>query len=288
MDISLAKLLQLVVVAKTGSFSRAASELNMSQPALSRSISTMEDRYGFQFFNRVGHGVQLTTAGAQVVEQAGPLLQDLRIFEHNLRMFGSGRTGTLAVGLSPLLASQLLAGFACEFVAAAEGARLQVVIQPGEALLEKLRSDAIEFFLFPEGYIDDQEDIGVVAVGSIKPVCVVRAGHPLTGMKSVGLEHVAAFPWASAVNPPIAEELLNPVRFTCDNYHILRDAVLASDLVCICSKAFVSAELAEGRLQVIQVTGLPLPETVVYRATLRGRVLSPLAEEAAARFGGFL
>jgi DNA-binding transcriptional LysR family regulator len=55
MDISLGKLQQLVAVADSGSFSKAAVELSISQPALSRSIADIERRYGFQIFNRSGH-----------------------------------------------------------------------------------------------------------------------------------------------------------------------------------------------------------------------------------------
>jgi hypothetical protein len=67
MDLSLGKLQQLITVARCGSFSRAAEELPMTQPALSRSIAAIERRYGFAIFNRIGHGVEPTAAAAQVL-----------------------------------------------------------------------------------------------------------------------------------------------------------------------------------------------------------------------------
>jgi len=94
---------------------------------------------------------------------------------------------------------------------------------------------------------------------------------------------LAGFPWASSVDPPALRGVDIPGRFICDNYHILRDAVLQSDLVCICSSSFVAEQLRDGTLREIKVKGLVLPETTIYMAKLRGRVLSPLAEEAVQR-----
>lgn len=280
MDLSIGKLQQLVMVARLGGFSRAAAELNISQPALSRSIAAIESRYGFQIFNRQGHGVTLTAAGTQVIAQAEPLLQTMRVFDNNLRLFGSGKAGRLRLGLAPLLASQVLARLASDFFAPDSAAQLQVRIRPGPDLLDELRDDTLELFLYPESHIEPTPDIEVEPFGHIVPVCVVRAGHPLAGRGEVSRAEALSYPWASSLDAPIQAGLPGLPRFICDNYHILRDAVLGSSLVCICSAAFVAAELATGSLRAIHIAGLPLPPTPIHLARLRGRVISPLAEEA--------
>jgi DNA-binding transcriptional LysR family regulator len=283
MSISVAKLQQLVTVAQCGSFSKAAAELNVSQPALSRSVAAMEDRYGFQIFNRVGHGVQLTAAGTQVISQAEPLLQSLRVFDNNLRLFGSAKAGRLSLGLAPLLASQQLAQFTGEFFNDDTKVELQVLIRSGAILLDSLKNDLIELCFFPETYIDPVPEIDIETVGTITPVCVVRAGHPLLSKITLHVNDLAEFPWASSVDPPAVMQTLRPARFVCDNYHILREAVLASDLICICSAAFVAQQLKDGSLREIQVAGLSLPATTIYMAKLCGRINSPLAEVAVKR-----
>jgi DNA-binding transcriptional LysR family regulator len=283
MGISIDKLQQLVAVAKAGSFSRAAVELNISQPALSRSIAAVETRYGFKIFNRLGHGVHPTAAGAQVIEQAQPLLQTLRVFDNNLRLFGSGEAGRLFIGLAPLLASQVLARLATEFFAAHRRAQLRVMIRPGALLLEELQQDRIEMFFFPEGHIEPDPALDIEQMGEIVPVCVVRSAHPLAHRDDVRLEDLGGFPWASSVDPPLDETTLSPARFVCDNYHILREAVLESDLICICSSAFIGRDIVEGRLKQIRVRGLRLPVTPIYMAKLHGRVSSPLADQTSKR-----
>jgi DNA-binding transcriptional LysR family regulator len=288
MDLSIGKLQQLVAVARCGSFSKAAADLHISQPALSRSIAAIEARYGFPIFNRMGHGVEPTAAGAQVIAQAQPLLQTMRVFDSNLRLIGSGRAGKLSLGLAPLLASQLLARFAEEFFTHDNQAQLRVMIRPGRDLLSALQNDEIELFFFPESHLEASPDIEVTPVGAIRATCVVRTGHPLADRADLTLEDAAGFGWASAVDPPFGPEERGEPMLICDNYHVLREAVLATDLICICSTDFVERQLADGSLREISVEGLPLPATTIYLAKLQGRVNSPLALEAIRRMQAYL
>jgi DNA-binding transcriptional LysR family regulator len=280
MDISIGKLQQLVMVARTGSFSKAAGELNISQPAISRSIAAIEARYGFKIFNRVGNGVRLTAAGAQVVVQAEPLLRGMRVFDQNLRLFGSGQAGQLRFGLAPLLASEILARFTGEFFTPHRGVQLRVMVRPGADLLDALRNEMIEFLFFPQGHLEPSPDIVIRTIGRIAPACVVRRGHPLASREKVALEDLKNFPWGSSMEGSLPKEIPSMARFACDNYHILREAVISSDLICICSQAFVAKDLAESTLREIAIVDLPLPPATIYMAELHGRMHSPLAVEA--------
>lgn len=288
MDVSLSKLRQLATVARCGSFSRAAEELHISQPALSRSVAAIERRCGFPIFNRLGHGVQPSSAGAQLLSQAEPLLQSMRVFHSNLDLLAAGKTGSLRVGLPPLLASELLSDFAREFFDQSAQTELRVSIRAGPLLLDELRNDAIELLFFAQTQIDPGPEFQVKPVGFICPTCVVRRDHPLADRRNLTIADLSAYPWASSVEPPAMGELLNPARFICDNYHILRDAVLHTDLVCICTKAFVANDVAEGKLCEVIVEDFLPPESPIYMATLQGRILSPLALAAVRRIEALL
>lgn len=288
MTVSLSKLRQLITVARCGSFSRAAEELHISQPALSRSVAAIERAYGFAIFNRIGHGVEPTAAGAQVLAQAGPLLQSMRVFDRNMGLLASGQAGTLKIGIPPLLASQLLASLARGFFTPAAGVDLRISIRSGPALLDELRNDAIEFFLFAETQVEPGPEIEHQVIGAMRPACVVRAGHPLAGRAGLGVGDLSAYPWASSVEPPAMGKLLNPARFLCDNYHVLREAVRMTDLVCICSRDFVAEDLAEGRLCELDIPGFLPQHTPVAMAWLKGRLFSPLAKAAITRITALL
>jgi DNA-binding transcriptional LysR family regulator len=280
--LSLGKLQQLIAVARCGSFSKAATELNISQPALSRSIAAVEERYGFRIFNRVGHGVHLTAAGIQVLEQAQPVLQGLRTFDNNLRLLGSGKAGQLSLGFAPLLASEVLSQFACEFFASDSHVHLRVQVRPGPILLEELQNDAIEMFFCPDSQIEPNPEIDTEPLGAIMPICVVRRAHPLASRRELKLKDLAGFPWASSVDPPIDTATPRQIAggFICDNFHVLREAVLGTNLIYICSPAFVAQELATGTLIQIRVVDLKLRSTRIMMVKLRDRINSPLAEQA--------
>jgi DNA-binding transcriptional LysR family regulator len=74
MDLDLRKLRYFVAVAQTLHFGRAAEELHIAQPALSRQIRALEQDLGTPLLTRDSHGVALTDAGRQLLSDAGPLL----------------------------------------------------------------------------------------------------------------------------------------------------------------------------------------------------------------------
>src|ERR1700742_4308430 len=74
MDLGLRNLRYFVVVADPLHFGRAADELHIAQPALSRQIRALEHDLGTPLFTRDRHGVALTDAGRQLLADAGPLL----------------------------------------------------------------------------------------------------------------------------------------------------------------------------------------------------------------------
>src|SRR3954464_311678 len=74
MDLDLRKLRYFVTVADRLHFSRAADELHIAQPVLSRQIRALEHDLGTPLLTRDSHGVELTDAGRQLLADAGPLL----------------------------------------------------------------------------------------------------------------------------------------------------------------------------------------------------------------------
>ncbi|MET7568603.1 LysR substrate-binding domain-containing protein [Streptomyces sp. NPDC005492] len=74
MDLDLRKLRYFAAVADQLHFGRAAEELHIAQPVLSRQIRALEQDLGASLFTRDRHGVELTDAGRQLLTDAGPLL----------------------------------------------------------------------------------------------------------------------------------------------------------------------------------------------------------------------
>ena len=90
-------------VARAGSFSRAASELYIAQPALSRQISKLEVEIGAPLFTRHGRGVSLTAAGARLLERAEMITKMVAETGEAVRASSEEERGHLAIGLPPAI-----------------------------------------------------------------------------------------------------------------------------------------------------------------------------------------
>ena len=71
---TLVQLRHLIALAESGSFSKSAQALYITQPALSRSIRALEDELGMPLFDRVGRRSELTSFGNEVVSRARQLV----------------------------------------------------------------------------------------------------------------------------------------------------------------------------------------------------------------------
>src|SRR3954467_9383200 len=109
MDLDLRKLRYFVAVADKLHFGRAADELHIAQPALSRQIRALEQDLGTPLLTRDSHGVTLTDAGRQLLTDAGPLLASAHAVRRRVTVaargsqrlmvgFRAGITVTPAVG----------------------------------------------------------------------------------------------------------------------------------------------------------------------------------------------
>ena len=97
MDLDLRKVRYFAAVADQLHFGRAADELHIAQPALSRQIRALEQDLGAALFSRDSHGVTLTDAGRQLLDDAGPLLASAHAVRRRVTVAARG-SRRLAVG----------------------------------------------------------------------------------------------------------------------------------------------------------------------------------------------
>ena len=105
----------VLVLAREGTFSRAAEELNITQPSLSQYIKKIENEIGLELFDRTNGDVRLTDAGRVYVE-AGRKILDL---EHQMEVSFSDiaayKTGSLIIGAAPYRTASMMPEIACAF-----------------------------------------------------------------------------------------------------------------------------------------------------------------------------
>jgi LysR family nitrogen assimilation transcriptional regulator len=102
-------------VAHAGSFSQAAGELNIAQPALSRQVRKLEESLGVELLIRHGRGVRLTSAGSVLLERAEAIAQMLRQTTEQMKLSHDVVTGHVSLGVPPAAGLLLIPTVVREF-----------------------------------------------------------------------------------------------------------------------------------------------------------------------------
>lgn len=281
MQFDLTRLRHIVAVSRIRSFSRAAEELNITQPALSRSIADFEARFGIRLFDRGRGGVVVTAVGKLVVEEAERVLRAAGDLEHNLKLYGAGEAGRIAIGLGPLAASLILPRLSQDLLNTRPALHLSAIIKHADILYQELQADEIEMIFANSWLIRSSPDLLVSPVGTIELAVIVRGGHPLVGRSKVRLSDLRAFPVANSVELPVLGLTGEAGAFVCDNYHILRETALGTDCILIASPGLLSDDIAASRLTRIEVEDFGPMRNEVSIISRRGRTMSPAAEVVA-------
>lgn len=115
-----------IAAARTLSFTRAAEQLYISQPAVSKHVGELESRYKVQLFTRRGSHLELTDAGRTMLEAAGRLLDDYRRLEYEMSLCADQTGGELRLGASTTIAQYLLPPILAHFTARFPGVRVSM------------------------------------------------------------------------------------------------------------------------------------------------------------------
>jgi DNA-binding transcriptional LysR family regulator len=107
-QIKLQNLHTFMMVAETGSMSRAAQRLNTVQPAVSRAVAELERAFGLRLLDRHRHGITPTEYGRALLECSTAAFDDLRRGVRNIESLADPDAGEVRVGSSPLLAANYL------------------------------------------------------------------------------------------------------------------------------------------------------------------------------------
>lgn len=272
----LTRLRHIVAVARNRSFSRAAEEEGITQPALSRSIAAFEQRYGIKLFDRGRGGVHPTAAGLHVIGQANKLLTASSDLERSLKRFPDGEAGTIAFGLGPLLSGLFLPRLASVLLSDFPGLQILTLTRTPNQLVTELLADRIEMILGNSWNLGRVPGTELERLGQLRIAVMVRAGHPLARSESVSLAELEQYPVASAVElPPGSVGAAG--SFVCDNFHVLRDAVLRTDCSWMSSPAFLADDLRAGTMRRLEVSDLQAVDSDICLVSKRGRTPSPAA-----------
>ncbi|EAX3086249.1 TPA: LysR family transcriptional regulator [Salmonella enterica] len=182
-----------VAVAQQGTLGRAAETLNLSQPALSKTLNELEQLTGTRLFERGRLGAQLTVPGEQFLTHAVKVLDALNTAGQALNRKEDASADVVRVGALPTAALGILPAAIGRFHQQQKSASLQVATMNNTMLLAGLKSGEIDLGI---GRMSDPELMGglnyeLLFLESLK--LVVRPGHPLL-QETITLSRVMEWP----------------------------------------------------------------------------------------------
>ena len=260
--IELRHLKHALELADCRNFARAAKALNLSQPALTRSIQVLEERMGVQLFVRGPKGVSTTDAGLLTLKRARTILghaNDLMREGHAMR---SDSRNELRIAAGPYAADLVVGPCVASLLKKLPELRFTMRVDHWVKVVRMLEERRIDVAVC-EGSELANSGLDVVPLRPIQAYVVVRAGHPLVEQKrQVDLNEVFRWPLAiTARLPPRVIERLLPLfgeaSFTptvhCEDINMIRNIIVKSDAIGLLPLPMISNELELGLLKVVPI-----------------------------------
>jgi LysR family transcriptional regulator, cyn operon transcriptional activator len=177
-------------IADVGGFARAASRLNLSQPALSRQIQALETELGVPLFDRVGRRIRLTSEGEDLLERSRRLLAEAESLGERARSLKAGESGILRIGATPHVIENLLADFLVRYRRHRPGVEVHLVEDGGVRLHGRLERGDVHLAMTTVGGTRFEDRLlypmHLVAAMSLK--------HPLARRKTLEIAELSSQP----------------------------------------------------------------------------------------------
>jgi DNA-binding transcriptional LysR family regulator len=262
------RLIVFRVVAKHSSFSRAADELLLTQPAVTQQIKALEEQFGIPLFQRGGGRISLTPGGVALL----PFAEKIRVLSEQAvaavaNAYGQ-KAGEISVGASRTIAQYLLPAFLAAFLGSNPQVRVTARSGNTDQMLAALVSGDVQIVLV-EGP-EQRTDVHIEAFMEDHMVLVVPSSHEWAGRK-ITLDELRSQPLLTrefgSGSRRIVEQALAAaglktkelsIRMELDSTEGLLNAVEAGLGVTFVSRWAVRNQLALGTLKLARVDGLKL------------------------------
>ena len=158
------------MVARYGSFTKAAAKLFISQPALSNYISKVEEELGVRLFDRSANPLILTYAGEQYLKRTKKILTQIDDMDREMRDIAHFMHGRIRIGFPNERIIYMLPLILPPFKEQYQGIDVEVISGPGNRLTDSLRDGDVDFVILPSW--NKAKDIAQVEIAQEELVLV--------------------------------------------------------------------------------------------------------------------
>jgi len=279
----------LLAVYKERHFSKAATKIGVSQPAITKSVQRLEKRFGVALFDRSRSQVEPTAVCESIVSHARLVLAELTEIERVVQMLRGLETGSLAVGFGPAMSESYVTEALGMLAQDHPGVQLEVRVDHWKQLSDWLIAGEIDLLIAD---LADAFGDGRFLATPLPPqefVWFCRRGHPLSDKTLITRTELMQYPLATPRMPPwavkwftegVAEDETGHIALPtirCESYSALKRIVLGSQCVSVALARTIQPELENGSLTTLSVDA-PKLQTNAGIVQMCKRTPSPLAK----------
>jgi LysR family transcriptional regulator of abg operon len=202
----------LAALGDTGSVRRAATQLNLTQPAVSKALKEIEQIFGTQLYERSVQGVVPTAAGIAAAHGARLLLAELDLLAKQVRAAGSQESVQIRLGISPYLGASMLPGILARLIGPMQLGQLHLEEDWTPVLIDRLVEGSLDLLVMM-GALEmvpalDNPSLVRDRLCEEKIVIVAAPNHPLATRRKLGLADLVDERWMLGLEPSQVRRLL--------------------------------------------------------------------------------
>jgi DNA-binding transcriptional LysR family regulator len=271
---TLDQLRSFLAVARCESFTRAAEETHLTQPAVSAQIVMLEREYDARLFDRIGKRIEITEAGRVVLAAAEDILRRVEELNEEMRDLEGLKRGRLRLGASLIVGIYLLPEAIGLFKKTYPKLELTLRIEYARHIVEHVLAGDVDLGIIGEGNPICDERLVVEPFARDELVLIVDPRHSWAGRKSVsagelGGESFIISEKGSATQQIIVSRLAEAgaalnVEMELGNIEAVKRAVEAGLGISIMSRCAIERDVEERRLVAIKLSDLPMARNLSF------------------------
>jgi DNA-binding transcriptional LysR family regulator len=251
-------------VARLLSFTKAAEELHMTQPAVTFQVRQLEEYFNTRLFDRTHNRINLTDAGKRVYVYAEKIFVLYSEMENSVREITGDISGVLVLGASTTVAEYMLPHLLGDFKHKYPDVTIRLKVANTDGIVSLVENNAIDL-----GVVEapvSNKNLVVEKCRMDQMVLIVPPGHELANSDSVTLERVLEFPFicreeGSGTREVMVEHMLDAgiktremdIAMELGSLEAIKSAVEANMGVSVLSRATIGKELKLGTLVAVNI-----------------------------------
>ncbi len=196
------------VVAQHGHLGRAAEALELSQPALSKSLRRLEHELGAKLVKRTPKGVELSAEGMALLTRARELHLSVQAVAEEIRDVSRGRVGHVRIGAGPMSAAEMLVESLLPLLGEAPKVSFNIVVSDNDLMIPALRRGDLDLIVGFAPRALPRDGLVEELLFEVEFVVIASASHPLAARKVLTVADITKERWVLSESSLLTQQRL--------------------------------------------------------------------------------